>query len=67
MVTVYFNDAFGRIDLLAKEGLASMEEGDTLRTQLGALKKFTRYTPINTTRLRRAVAARIIDAEAYRA
>jgi alkylation response protein AidB-like acyl-CoA dehydrogenase len=67
MVMVYFNDAFGRIDLLAKEGLASMEEGDTLRTQLGALKKFTRYTPINTTRLRRAIAARIIDAEAYRA
>jgi hypothetical protein len=67
MVTVYFNDAFGRIDLLAKEGLASMEEGDTLRTQLSALKKFTRYTPINTTRLRRAIAARIIEAEAYRA
>ncbi len=67
MVKVYFNDAFGRIDLLAKEGLATMEEGDILRTQLGALKKFTRYTPINTTRLRRAIAARIIEAEAYRA
>jgi alkylation response protein AidB-like acyl-CoA dehydrogenase len=67
MVAVYFNDAFGRIDLLAKEGLASMEEGDTLRTQLSALKKFIRYTPINTTRLRRAIAARIIEAEAYRA
>jgi len=67
MVKVYFNDAFGRIELLAKEGLASMEEGDTLRTQLSALKKFTRYTPINTTRLRRAIAGRIIDAESYRA
>ncbi len=66
MLTVYFNDAFGRIDLLAKEGLASMEEGDTLRTQLSALKKFTRYTPVNTTRLRRAIAARIIEAEDYR-
>ena len=67
MLTVYFNDAFARIDLLAKECLASMEEGDALRTQLSALKKFTRYTPINTTRLRRAIAARVIEAEGYRA
>jgi hypothetical protein len=44
-----------------------MEEGDTLRTQLSALKKLTRSTPINTTRLRRAIAGRIIEAEAYRA
>ncbi len=67
MVRVYFNDAFGRIELLAREGLASVEEGDTLRTQLSALKKLTRYTPINTTRLRRAIAGRIIEAEGYRA
>jgi alkylation response protein AidB-like acyl-CoA dehydrogenase len=67
IVTVYINDAFARIELLAKEGLAAMEEGDTLWTQLSALKKLTRYTPVNTTRLRRAIAKRIIDAEEYRA
>ena len=67
MVKVYMSDAFARIDLLAKEGLASMEEGDTLWTQLSALKKLTRYTPSNTTRLRRAIARRIIEAEEYRA
>ncbi|MDD5558897.1 acyl-CoA dehydrogenase family protein [Candidatus Methylomirabilis sp.] len=66
MVKVYLNNAFARIDLLAKEGLASMEEGDTLWTQLAALKKLTRYTPVNTTRLRRAIARRIIEAEDYR-
>ncbi len=66
MVKVYMSDAFARIDLLAKEGLASMEEGDTLWTQLSALKKLTRYTPSNTTRLRRAIARRIIEAEDYR-
>jgi alkylation response protein AidB-like acyl-CoA dehydrogenase len=66
MVRVYFNDAFGRIELLAREGLASVEEGDTLRTQLSALKKLTRYTPLNTTHLRRAIAGRIIEAECYR-
>ncbi len=67
MVKVYVSDAFARIDLLAKEGLASMEEGDTLWTQLSALKKLTRYTPCNSTRLRRAIARRIIEAEEYRA
>ncbi|MDE2484238.1 MAG: acyl-CoA dehydrogenase family protein [candidate division NC10 bacterium] len=66
-VKVYINDAFARIERLAKEGLASMEEGDALWTQLSALKKLTRYTPINTTRLRRAIASRIIEAEDYRA
>jgi len=65
IVKIYFNDAFARIDLLAKEGLASMEEGDTLWTQLSALKKLTRYTPCNSTRLRRAIARRIIEAEDY--
>ncbi|MDE2060615.1 MAG: acyl-CoA dehydrogenase family protein [candidate division NC10 bacterium] len=66
MVKVYVSDAFARIDLLAKEGLAAMEEGDTLWTQLAALKKLTRYTPVNTTRLRRAIAKRIIETEEYR-
>ncbi|MBZ0159162.1 acyl-CoA dehydrogenase family protein [Candidatus Methylomirabilis sp.] len=66
MVKVYISDAFARIDLLAKEGLASMEEGDALWTQLSALKKLTRYAPCNSTRLRRAIARRIIDAEGYR-
>ncbi|CBE68287.1 MAG: acyl-CoA dehydrogenase [Candidatus Methylomirabilis oxygeniifera] len=64
---VYINDAFARIELLAKEGLAAMEEGDTLWTQLSALRKLTRYTPVNTTHLRRAIARRIIDAEGYQA
>ncbi len=67
MVQVYINDAFARIELLAKEGLAAMEEGDTLWTQLSALRKLTRYTPVNTTHLRRAIARRIIEAEEYRA
>jgi alkylation response protein AidB-like acyl-CoA dehydrogenase len=67
MVTVYMNDAFARIDLLAREGLASMDEGDTLWTQLSALKKLTRYTPCNSTRLRQVIAGRLVEAEDYRA
>jgi hypothetical protein len=67
MVTVYVNDAFAQIDLLAREGLASMDEGDSLWTQLSALKKLTRYTPCNSTRLRRVIAGRLVEAEDYRA
>ncbi len=53
MVSVYINDAFGRVEGCAKQALAAISEGDTLRTQLSALKKLTRFNPINTVSLRR--------------
>jgi alkylation response protein AidB-like acyl-CoA dehydrogenase len=65
MARVYTQEAFGRIELLARDALASIEEGDALRTHLGALRKLARHTPLNATRIRRAIAARVIDAEAY--
>jgi len=65
MTRVYINEAFGRLELLAKETLAAMEEGDVLRTQLSVLKKLARYTPINTKDLKRKIAAHVIDAENY--
>jgi alkylation response protein AidB-like acyl-CoA dehydrogenase len=67
LATACINDAFPRVGLLATEALASMAEGDTLRTQLSGLRKLTRFTPINPTRLRRAIARRVIEAEQYRA
>jgi len=67
LATACINDAFARVGLLATEALASMAEGDTLRTQLSGLRKLTRFTPINPTRLRRAIARRVIEAEQYRA
>jgi len=65
MTQVYVQEAFERISGIAKNTLAAMEEGDTLRTQLSIHKKLTRYTPINTMKLKRDIAARIIDAEKY--
>ncbi len=65
MTQVYIQEAFERISSIAKNTLATMEEGDTLRTQLSIHKKLTRYTPINTMKLKRNIAARIIEAEKY--
>ncbi len=65
MVKVYVNDAFDCLEGFAKQALSSMEEGDTLRTQLSALKKMTRFTPVNTVALRREIAEAVIKAGRY--
>jgi len=56
MVKVYVNDAFDRLESFAKKALAAIAEGDTLRTQLSALKKLSRFTPVNTIALRQEIA-----------
>lgn len=65
MVRAYVNDAVPRIDALAKTVLAAVEEGDTLRTELAGLRRFLRYTPVNTVALRRQIADRQIAAGGY--
>lgn len=62
---VYVNDAFQRIDGIAKESLSAMEEGDVLRTQLSILKKLMRHTPINAIGVKRSIAAKVVEAEGY--
>lgn len=56
IVRVYVNDGFDRVEGFAKQALSAIAEGDTLRTQLSALKKLTRFTPVNTVALRREIA-----------
>jgi len=65
MVKVYVNDAFDRVEGFAKQALAAIAEGDTLRTQLSALKKLTRFTPVNTIALRREIADSVIKMGKY--
>jgi len=45
--------------------IAYVEEGDMLRTQLAGIKKLARYQPIDAVSLKREIADRIIDLEAY--
>ncbi len=65
MVKVYVNDAFNRIENFAKQIFSAISEGDTLRTQLSALKKLTRFNPVNTVSLRRQIANHVIKVGRY--
>ncbi len=62
---VYINDVFPKIDLMAKQIFAAISEGEELRTQLMALKRLARFTPINTIALRREIAGSIIPIARY--
>ncbi len=65
MVKVYVNDAFNRVEGFAKQAFAAIAEGDTLRMQLSALEKLTRFTPVNTIGMRREVADSVIKIGRY--
>jgi hypothetical protein len=45
-----------RIEASAKQALAAMAEGDSLRTMLAALRRLIKATPVNTVALRRRMA-----------
>jgi alkylation response protein AidB-like acyl-CoA dehydrogenase len=62
---VCINDTFPQLDLMARQILAAIAEGEELRTQLMGLKKFTRYTPVNTIALRREIAENVIPIARY--
>lgn len=49
-------EAAGRIELAARAALAALGEGDTLRTQLAALKRLLKITPANLVTRRRLIA-----------
>jgi alkylation response protein AidB-like acyl-CoA dehydrogenase len=65
MVKVYVNDAFNHVEDFARQALAAIAEGDVLKTQLSALKKLTRFTPVNTIGLRREIADSVIKMGRY--
>jgi alkylation response protein AidB-like acyl-CoA dehydrogenase len=53
---VFVNDAALRIDATARQALAAMTKGDTLRTMLAALRRLLKFSPIDTVTLRRRLA-----------
>jgi hypothetical protein len=52
----FVNDAAQRIEASARNALAAMTEGDSLRTLLAALRRVLKITPINCVALRRMLA-----------
>lgn len=62
---VFCQEAFQEIEAHAKETLVAVEQGDTLRMMLSALRKLTRYLPINVIVKKREIAAKILAEEKY--
>lgn len=64
-VRCFAQDALDKVEVSARRLLSATEEGDTLRTTLAALKRFTRRDALNTVALRRQVADAAIEAGGY--
>jgi alkylation response protein AidB-like acyl-CoA dehydrogenase len=62
---VFVNDAGMRLEASARQALAIMADGDTLRTLLAALRRLFKQTPINTAALRRQIADETITKGGY--
>jgi alkylation response protein AidB-like acyl-CoA dehydrogenase len=62
---VYVNDAAMRIDASARQALAAIVEGDTLRTMLAALRRLLKVTPVNTVAMRRRIADETVTRGGY--
>jgi alkylation response protein AidB-like acyl-CoA dehydrogenase len=59
------NESAGRIELAARSALAAMADGDVLRTQLAALRRLLKVTPVNTVALRRRLADATVSKGSY--
>jgi len=62
---VFVNDAAGRVEIAARNAIAAMTEGDTLRTLLAALKRVLKVTPVNAVAIRRRVADAVVQKKGY--
>jgi alkylation response protein AidB-like acyl-CoA dehydrogenase len=62
---VFVNDAAMRVDASARQALAAMADGDTLRTMLAALRRLMKVTPINTVAPRRRIADETVARGGY--
>ncbi|GAB4143893.1 MAG: acyl-CoA dehydrogenase family protein [Ignavibacteriales bacterium] len=65
MTRVYVSDAMERINVYGKHAIAAFAEGDELKLLTLGLKRFTKFDLVNTTKLRRNIADRIIEANGY--
>jgi alkylation response protein AidB-like acyl-CoA dehydrogenase len=62
---VFQEEAMRAVDDAARTVLSACADGDTLRTQLAALRRFTRRESADLIGLRRQIAARLLEAGRY--
>jgi alkylation response protein AidB-like acyl-CoA dehydrogenase len=65
MTRMYITEAAPRIEAEAKFALSAIAEGDMLRTQLAALKRFSKYTPIDVVKTGRLIARAALAAQGW--
>jgi alkylation response protein AidB-like acyl-CoA dehydrogenase len=64
-VRCYAQSAIDQVEASARYLLSAVEEGDTLRTYLAALRRLTRREAVNTVALRRQVAGETLERGGY--
>jgi alkylation response protein AidB-like acyl-CoA dehydrogenase len=62
---VFVSDASMRVDAAARQALAAIADGDSLRTLLAGLRRLSKSVPVNTTRLRRGIADETVRRGGY--
>jgi alkylation response protein AidB-like acyl-CoA dehydrogenase len=65
MARIYATVAMEKIELAARRVIATVAEGDMLRTQLAILRRLAKHDPADTIALRRQVAQHVIRAGKY--
>ena len=61
----FLNDAAARIEIGARQALAAMTAGDTLRTMLAGLRRLSKFVPLDTVTLRRRLADEAVSRGGY--
>jgi alkylation response protein AidB-like acyl-CoA dehydrogenase len=62
---VLLNDASARLEMTARQALAVMVGGDTLRTLLAGLRRLSKFVPLDTVTLRRRLADEAVAQGGY--
>ncbi len=65
MSAVFLRESMDLCERTARTVLAACAEGDTLRVAISALKRLSKYEPIDVIALRRKIAEKLIAAERY--
>jgi alkylation response protein AidB-like acyl-CoA dehydrogenase len=63
--SVFLREGMEIVESSARNALAASSEGDTLRTNLAVLKRFTKFEPVNAIAARRRIAGRLLAAGRY--
>jgi len=63
--SIFVSDAASVVEALARQALAAMAEGDTLRTQMAALRRLLKAAPIDTVSRRRRIGDETVRRGSY--